>query len=82
MSQRLTIDKIKNPDAAKFLSDKEPGAAVRVETTLVAQDDQTATLELESVDEGTPSDDAATPEPDGPSEQNDSAAMALVKGKA
>lgn len=50
--QRIQIDLKKNPELASLVSDMPVGAWVELQTSIVAKDDQTLTVEIEECAEG------------------------------
>lgn len=50
MSQRLTIDLKKNPEAAQVTADMEVGAKVALYGAIFSKDDQTLVVEMEEIE--------------------------------
>lgn len=53
----VTIDLNANRDVKDFVMDKEPGDLIALQCSIVTKDDQTLTVRIEDVEDGTEKDD-------------------------
>lgn len=81
MSSRFIIDLNKNEEVAALLADLNVGDKVEVIASIVTKDDQTATFEVEEVDEA-PSNAGADDNDDGEDDEEgeDSPALKVMRG--
>ena len=81
-TQRLSIDLERNEALAKLVADLEPGEKLDAVMSIVARDDKTLTVELESFSDhdGSDDDEDDGEEEEETSSEGDSPAMKVMRG--
>ena len=84
-TQRLAIDLERNEELAVLVADLEPGAKLEATLSIVARDDKTLTVEVESVEEcggGEKAKDEEADEADDDETEGETPAVKVARGSA